>query len=112
MSEFDDRYEKNYLHGKVEFFLSDYQVLPDQARYLLLKVVEQAVRDYIAFVDGKTPGEIAIWQSARDFIYSDDYRVRWGQLNLNLEEMLDMIDIDISWFREQTTRKFNNRETK
>lgn len=104
-----ERYNRWHTYGDVKFYLSEPQCSAEEARYLLLKVIEQAVRDYTTMYNPKTPSERVLWESAQDFIYDDEYRVMWGDLELNLEEMLDILDIDIHWFREQTTKKFEGR---
>lgn len=106
----DDRYNKWHKYGDVKFYLSDYRCHPEQARFLLLKVIEQAVRDYTTMSDSTVPSERLTWESARDFMYDDEYRIDWGDWALNLEELLDILDVDIRWFREQTTKKFKGRK--
>ncbi len=106
----DERRNKTHYYGDVKFFLSDFSPRGDQCRYLMLKVLEQAVRDYVALHNSEVPNERVLWEEAHDFIYDDQYRFWWGKLELSTEEFLDILDLDINWVREQTTKKFNNRK--
>lgn len=103
------RYDRDYLYGSIMFHLSNFEIPPDQSRFLLLKIVEQAVRDYTT--EGiDTSADKEIWESARDLIYNDEYYFDWGDWVINLEEALDLLNIDISWFRSQTTKKYKDRK--
>ena len=104
-----NRYNREHRHGDVTFYLSDFKPEPEQCRFLMLKVLEQAVRDYCALVDSVVPNERVLWETARDFIFDDEYKIAWGDWNLNIVEFLEILDIDASWFREQTTKKFKAR---
>ena len=104
-----DRYDKEHKYGNITFYLSSYEPYPEQCRYLMLKVIDQAIRDYCLLVDSELPNERVAWETARAFIY-DDYYIEWGTWNISAEEFLAILDIDILWFREQVTRKFNNRD--
>lgn len=76
----------------------------------MLKVLEQAVRDYCSLVESSIPNELATWEEARDFLFDDEYYFFWGDMELRLEDFLDILDLDIMWVREQTAKKFNERK--
>ena len=82
----------------------------------MLKVLEQAVRDYCSLVDSVIPGEQTAWELARDFLFDDEYRFMWGDLEVSTEEFLAFIDLDIKWVRQQTLKRFkrgrNGKEEK
>ena len=106
------RYNRWHNYGEVFFYLMDfstYPVYPEQARYLLLKVIEQAIRDYIALVNSTIPSEQQLWETARGFLFDDEYIVNWGNKEINLEEALMMLDLDISWVRKEVNRKFREQ---
>ena len=105
----ENRYDKWHYYGDVRFFLGDYIPNREQYRFLMLKVLEQAIRDYISLHNSDIPNEQVLWEEARGFIYDDKYRTSWGDLVLSTEEFLDILDLDIKWVREQTTKKFKNR---
>lgn len=105
----EDRYNKEYTHGNVKFFLSDYMPNEEQCRILMLKVLEQAVRDYCSLADSKLTNEQLMWNEAKAFLMDDDYHFNWGDYELNLESFLDILDLDINWVREQTRKKFQAR---
>lgn len=106
----DDRLDKWHTYNTVRFYLADFMPDKEQYRYLMLKVLEQAVRDYIALIDSTVPNERLLWEEARDFIFKEDYAIMWGDMELTTTAFLDILDIDIKWAREQTMKKLNNKE--
>ncbi len=105
------RYKEWHQAGSARFYLEDY--LPDieECKFLLLKVVEQAVRDYCSFADSVEPELIDICKEARDFIFDDEYFIEWGGRELNLQIIMDILDVDIDWFRKKTRHKLLTKET-
>ena len=106
----EGRYDKHYTYGKAEFYLSDYMPDIEQSRFLILKVLEQAVRDYISLGHSQVPNERALFETAKGFLFDDNYTVNWGDKELTTEELLGMVDLNITWVREQTTKKLNERK--
>ena len=102
----EDRYDRQHTYNKVTFYLADYLPNEEECCYLLMKMIEQTVRDYCSLHSSTLQQEKDTWESARGFIFDDEYRVAWGETALSLESVLDILDIDIHWFREQTTKKF------
>lgn len=106
----NDRYDKDYTYGDVKFHLSDFAPDIEECRILMMKVLEQAIRDYISLSNSELPNDRETWESARDFLYDEEYRFKWGDLELSTEEFLDILDLDISWVRDQTTKKLERKE--
>jgi hypothetical protein len=90
----------------VKFFLEDFTPEPEQCRFLILKVLEQSVRDYCSFANSIILSEQTTWELARDFLFDDDYRFMWGDLEISTEEFLAFVDLDIKWVRQQTLKRF------
>jgi hypothetical protein len=105
----DDRYDKTYTYGDVEFYLSDFMPIEEQCRFLILKILEQAVRDYTSLYDSDTTSEQLAWESAEGFLFDDEYYLMWGDLELSTEEFLELVDLDIRWVREQTRKQFERK---
>jgi hypothetical protein len=105
----DDRYNREHSYGEVTFYLSYYVPDEEQCRILMLKLLEQAVRDYCSMARSDLANEKLIWEEARAFLFDDDYQFRWGGYELSLESFLDILDLDINWVREQTQKKFEAR---
>ncbi len=106
-----NRYERSYkLGSSIEFYLSSYTPNDQEARFLLLKVVEQAMNDYVNLEGSEIPYADLLWESARDFIYDDSYWIYWGDMELSLEDILDILEIDIQWVRETTEKKYRKRK--
>lgn len=104
-----DRYDKWHNYGEVYFYLSDYEIDHEQSRYLLLKVIEQAIRDYVALSGSEVSSEQQAWETAKSFLFDDTHRIEWGNINLNLEEILDILNLDLNWVREEVTKKYKEK---
>lgn len=101
-----DRYNREYSHGVVTFYLSDFIPNLDECKFLMLKVLEQTVRDYCSLANAPTTFQKEVWLSARDFLFDDENRIMWGGLELSTESFLDILDLDIEWVRGQVKKKF------
>ena len=106
----DDRYDKEQSYGEVRFFLSSY--LPDieECRFLLMKIIVQAVRDYCSLANAELPSDRTLWEETKGFLFDDEYRIMWGNTELSFEDILDILSLDIAWFREQTQKKFKAKD--
>jgi len=71
----------------------------DECRYLILKVIEQSVRDYLSLETSKAPIEQHHFETARQFIFEDEYLIEWGKKDQTCTDLLDILDLDIDWFR-------------
>lgn len=101
----EGRYDRYYKYGDVKFYLSDYMPTPERCRFLILKILEQAVREYCALINSTVPSEQASWELARDFLFDDDYRFIWGDHEISLEVFLGYADLEVDWVREQTQKR-------
>ena len=106
----EERYNKLYKVGNAEFFLSDYIPNIEECKFLLLKVVEQAVRDILAYKGTDDQELIDRAKEAYEFIFDDEYYIAWGDEEFNLQIILDFLDIDLEWFRDKTRTEMENRE--
>lgn len=93
-----------YYLGIKEFELPD--VYPDieQCRLILLKVIHHAIKDYKNYRQAATVSEKRIADSAYSFLFNDLHRISWGNLELNLSDITDILDIDIIWLRENIVK--------
>ena len=76
----------------------------DECRLLIMKIVEQAVRDYITLERSSAPIDKVEFEGARDFLFDNDYTVDWGGVDKNLQDLLDILDIEAEWLREKARR--------
>jgi hypothetical protein len=104
-----DRYNKTYTHNGVEFYLSDYILNPEECRYIILKVLDQAIRDYCSLHSSELPNEKFAFATANAFLFDDEYRIGWGEKEFSTEEFLMFVDLDLEWVREQAKRKFKEK---
>lgn len=110
-SDINHRYDRWYeLSKTVRFHLSSYTPNEQEARYLLLKVVEQAINDYCSLENSDIPYANLFWESARDFLFDDRYWIYWGDLELSLEDILDIIEVDIDWVRDTARKKYRKKQ--
>lgn len=100
-----DRYNKEYIYGEVSFYLSDFTPDIEECRILILKVLEQTIRDYLSLKDSSLPSDRESWESANDFLFNSEHKILWGDLDLFVEEYLDIVDLDIHWVRDQVRKK-------
>lgn len=106
----EDRYNKHYQHGKVSFYLADFLPDEEQCRILMLKVLEQAVRDYCSLSDSHSSLDKETFEQARAFLFDDDYHFMWGDWELTLESFLDILNLDVEWIRRQTAKQLRMRK--
>jgi len=78
--------------------------LADECRYLILKIIEQAVRDYLALENNSAPIDRFYYETACRFLFDNDYTIDYGGVERNLQGLLNILDIDISWFRERVVK--------
>lgn len=107
--ELDQRYSSSHFYGKIEFVLIDYYPDIEEAKFLMLKVLEQAIRDYISLEKVNIPNSNMLWEQARDFLFEDDYCISWGEMVITLTDLLDILDMDIEWVRMKTKKKYREK---
>lgn len=70
-------------------------------------MIEQAVRDYLSLEKTSAPIERYYYDTACEFLFDDEYVVEFGGANKNLREWLEILDIEIQWFRERVIKLKN-----
>ncbi len=73
----------------------------DECHYLIQKMIEQAVRDFISLEKSTVLAEQFDYQTACGFLFDDSYRVQWGEEEKSLQDLLDCINLDIEWMRKK-----------
>lgn len=81
----------------------------DECRYIILKIIEQSVRDFLMLETSAAPIEQHHYSTARDFLFDDNYAIDYGGSTKTLSDLLDILDIDINWFRLRIMRLKNKR---
>ena len=76
----------------------------DDCRFLLLKMVEQAVRDYLVLSSSIAPIERYHFTSAEAFIFDEDYLIKYGEYELALHDILGILNIEADWFRNRVLK--------
>lgn len=88
----------------MEFTLTYFEPHDDECRYLLIKMVEQAVRDFINLEFSKVPIEKTYYETAVGFLFDDNYRIDYGGQELSFSDVLDCLDMEVIWFRERVVK--------
>jgi len=89
--------------------LEKINIYTDETRYLIYKIVEQAIRDYLSLYNAKTLADKFDYQTAVSFLFDDNYTINWADEEKNLEDLLDIINIDISWIRYKVVKLKNQQ---
>ena len=109
MTSYESRYNETYTWGNVKFKLEAFTPQQDECRLLMIKVVEQAVRDYMNLEHSAIPIEQQYYQTAIGFIFDDDYRVDYGSTEMSFADILTCIFDDsegeVQWAREKIRRQ-------
>lgn len=79
----------------------------EQVHYLILKIIEQAVKDYEFYKDKTKEEDIFIYETARDFIFDDAYLVQWGDEELSPAQLCDIVEIEIAYLRKQVASRLD-----
>jgi hypothetical protein len=114
----DDRYSQEHILGEVKFYLDDNTLDYEECCYLLLKVVEQAIRDYCQLEWSNIPYRKWHWETAKDFIFEDDYFIQWGSEELTLGNICEILssseksNIDLDWIRRKSQEKYLEEKKK
>jgi hypothetical protein len=107
--ELEDRYDKQYSHNTVTFYLDSYTPNIEECRFLILKVVEQTVRDFLTLFGSDLTSEQILWHTAVGFIFDNDYRLHWGELEVAPEDLLAVVDVDMEYFRDKMRERFEEK---
>jgi len=73
----------------------------DECKSLIAKMVKQTVKDYCNLYDSKRVLDFDIFLEAQAFLFDDDYQTNWGGKERNLRDFLDIIGVEIEWFRKK-----------
>ena len=103
------RYNMWHTYNTVSFYLEDFIPDIEECRILILKLIEQVVRDYLLLKDSEFLNDKYTWETAASFIYDDDYRFIWGSMEMSPEDFLGIVDINIDWFRVHITKRLNQK---
>lgn len=84
----------------------------DECRFLIKKVIEQAVRDFAALEDAVSSSEQSDYQTACGFLFDDDYHINWGGQEMSLQDLLDWVDLEAEWVRKKALLAKERRKQK
>jgi len=82
----------------------------EDALLILQSIVSQAIQDFIKYHQAKRNKKAEeIYQSAKTFLFDDDHRIDYGDMQLSLRDMLAYIakesDINLTMIREDILRR-------
>jgi len=64
-------------------------------------MVKQTVRDYCNLYNSTRVLDLDVFLEAQSFIFDDNYITKWGGKERNLRDFLDIIGVEIEWFRKK-----------
>jgi hypothetical protein len=76
-----------------------------ECHYLILQVINQAIKDYEHFRNKTREDDKAIFESANAFLFDNNYTFDWGDHEVNLEYLCSIINIEIEWLRNKIVEK-------
>jgi len=97
----EDRYNSIHTWGTVQFSMTDFYPQEDECKYLLMKIVEQAIRDYINLEKCIVPTEVQYYESSQDFLFDDECRIQYGDFLLSFTDILHTLGLEVDWFRKK-----------
>lgn len=110
------RYGTTFYWSGIPFTLSEPFPPEDECRFLLLKILEQAIRDYINLQNSSILLEKFYFQTAEGILFDDDYRINYGGHDMSLSDILHAINIEQEWFRDKVDilrdKRLKERELK
>lgn len=114
----NERYNRYHTLGNVTFYLDDYSLDYEECCYLLMKIVEQAIRDYCLLPWSNIPYKQWHWETAKDFLFEDDYYIQWGDQEMTLGNICEILAysekscIDVDWIRRKTRERYEAEKAK
>ena len=108
----EQRYFAWHDVGTKKFYLEPCELDLEESKFLLYKVVEQTIQDYVLLPWSNISYKDLLWESARDFIFSEDYYIDWGDFVLNFEIVCQILDLEIDWVRRKTLDKYELEKQK
>jgi hypothetical protein len=81
----------------------------DECRLLIFKIIEQSIRDYLSLKGSSAPIEQEYYHTACEFLFNNNYYIDYGGIDLNLEDFLNILNIDLQWFREKIIKIKNQK---
>ncbi len=93
--------------GKEEVTLNSYTPNWEECRYVIFRVIEQSIKDYMNLESPKNDEEKFNWESAKEFLFHDDYFIQWGDHELRSVDLMEMVDIEPEWLRDKVSQKLH-----
>ncbi len=61
-------------------------------------MIEQAIRDYTNLSRSIVPIEVEYYETASSLLFEEGYLIAWGELEINMEDIMNYLSIDKAWF--------------
>lgn len=81
----------------------------DECKFIIIKIINQAIHDYLTLFNSSKPLERACYHIASQFLFDDDYSIKYGTSEKTLNELLEILDRDIHWFRKKIINLKNKK---
>ncbi len=86
----------------------EYTVNKDETNILFLHIIERAILDFKSYKDSKVPIEQDWYASAKGFLFDPEYRIPWGDYDINLDNILEYMGLDYDWFMRKLKEKLED----
>lgn len=76
----------------------------DEARMIIVKIIEQSVRDYLGFQKSRVPIERFHFRTAYGFLFENVYIIDYGEVEVLATTLMQVINVDPTWLRERVLK--------
>lgn len=77
----------------------------EECRFVIFKTIYQAIADYMNLTDSKSEEDQFSYETAKDFLFDDDYWVQWGDIEIKSTDLMAIADLDPDWVRSKVLEK-------
>jgi hypothetical protein len=74
--------------------LEKYTVYLEEAKQVILELIEQAIRDYVNLPYSTNERDQFDYQTAEAFLFDDEYTIQWGDYECSFQQLLDFLDCE------------------
>lgn len=116
--------DKKYIKSRVDnfkdsSFILDYNydasAYAEEMREIWLRVIKQAVFEYVTYKFSREEEERALYYSAKEFLFNPNYTIYFGDQDITLSELLeDVFNTNIKWFHlllKKEEEQFNQNKS-
>ena len=81
------------------------QLYIDECQYVILKIINQAVHDYLTLYNSANIVDKNYYDIACKFLFDDNYKINYGGKYKSLHDLLLLVSINIDWLRKAVIKR-------